>query len=81
MYAQTYFDVITRSIENLLPYVLCILQTYYWVTDYVQGWQADDECEKVSGGRLAEATDKDTFDFFVNTLHPDHNRKFRVVQV
>ena len=61
-----------------------MLQIYYWVTGSVTGWKADDECEKVSGGRLAQAVDKDTFDFFVNTLHPDHNRKptnYRVAQL
>ena len=43
----------------------------------MRGWDADNECDKVDGAHLAEATDKDTFDFFINTLHPAHNRKSR----
>ena len=45
------------------------------MTSSVSGWDADDECKKISGGRLAEVMNKETLDFFVNDLHPDHNRK------
>ena len=52
-------------------------QTYYWVTSSVSGWDADNECNKTNGGHLAEVMNKETLDFFVNDLHPDHNRKCR----